>query len=231
VQDHRIAVGPGVPGDQVADVAEEAVVLEIGVRPVLHAFEHGEAVVEAVRERAVGERPAEVDPGGVAGDGVRSDREEIAAHVELADEGAAVAGVLQDVAQRHLARLDLRLPVELPGAPLPAAAPLVVAGQDAVAAGRALGGRGVGIGEAHALARQPVQVGRGDARGGVVGAQVAPAHVVGEKDDDVGRGGGRGTHGEEAQQCGEDGAADQLDGRHEPSPGVAGLRTRCRAGP
>ena len=65
----------------------------------------------------------------------------------------------------------------------------VLAGHEAAARRRADGAAGVGLGEAHALGRQAVEVGRLDALLAVA-AEVAVAEVVGQDEDDVGLGAG-----------------------------------------
>jgi hypothetical protein len=64
------------------------------------------------------------------------------------------------------------------------------AGKEAVTAGRADGGGGLGVGEAQPFAGEPVDVRRGDFGYGVVTADIPVAEVIGEDEDDVGWGGG-----------------------------------------
>ena len=97
-----------------------------------------------------------------------------------------VAGALQQ--QRDsvvLPRVDQRRaePVQDPaGERRP---PRIAPGQQAVTRRRTDRRRAVGIREAHALARQPVDVGRGNLGRGLVRLRVAPAHVIRQHDDDV----------------------------------------------
>jgi len=77
----------------------------------------------------------------------------------------------------------------------------------AVACGRANGGRAVGINEPHPLARQTVDVRRGDLGPVVVAAHVAVAQVVGKNQQEIGARSGRGVgsadRGQRDQQQGE----------------------------
>ena len=84
-------------------------------------------------------------------------------------------------------------------------APVIAAGQQAVARGRADGARSVGVGETSALARKAIKVRRVQALG-AVGRGGTPAEVIGEDDDDVGLEGIRGAEGHATQR---DEASDQ----------------------
>lgn len=53
----------------------------------------------------------------------------------------------------------------------------------------------MGVGEAHALARELVQAGGGHLRRGVKGTDVAVAEIVAEDDDNIGWSGGGGEGG------------------------------------
>ena len=104
----------------------------------------------------------------------------------LAHGRGTVAGTLQQ--QRDsvvLPRVDQRRaePIQDPaGERRP---PRIAPGQQAVTRRRADRRRAVGIGEAHALARQPVDVGRGNLGRGLVRLRVAPAHVIRQHNNDV----------------------------------------------
>ena len=79
----------------------------------------------------------------------------------------------------------------------------VFAGHDAGAGWRADGIGRIGIGEAHALAGEPIDV-RRLVEGGAVTAKVGPAEVVDENEDDVGPFGGCGDEGEQQEREEED---------------------------
>ena len=63
----------------------------------------------------------------------------------------------------------------------------VFSGEQAGAAGRAIPGGGIGLGERHALLFHPVEVGRFDETSIIVIRDILPAEIVGENEDDIGR--------------------------------------------
>ncbi|NDC77563.1 MAG: hypothetical protein EBZ67_06800 [Chitinophagia bacterium] len=110
----------------------------------------------------------------------------VPAEVPFPDAGGLVALSLQHAAHREPLRFDQRRVVLTRDALLQCAPPGVTARQDPVAGRRAEGGGCVGVGEAHPLAGEPVDVRRLDEGGGVLAARVAVAHVVGQDVDKVG---------------------------------------------
>ena len=119
----------------------------------------------------------------------------------LPDHGGGVAR-----AAKHRGEGDLSFVDQRPGRPLADVGPERVApGHQPVARRVAQRPRRVGIGEAHALGRETVDMRRRDLRVRVVGAQVPVAHVIDEDDDDMrgtsrqGRA-GQGCHQQREQQ-------------------------------
>ena len=151
----------------------EAVVVGPDIGADVVAVEQAEPAVEAGLQRPglerripVGHAPA------VAG-----------AQVPLAEDAGDVALLLEHLGQGQPVRGDGERAAGAEHAAGHAVAPAVAPGHDAVAAGRTDRCRGVGVGEAHALAGQPVAV-RRRVRAAVAG-QVAVPQVVGQDDDDV----------------------------------------------
>jgi hypothetical protein len=117
-----------------------------------------------------------------AADGALLDGE---AEMPLAEGAAHVAGGFQEFWENGF-RLRDAAPAFTGG--VDAGALLIAPGEQAGAGGGAHVAGDVGLGEPHALARQGVEVGRGDLLRMVrVEADVGVALVVGEDDDDVGR--------------------------------------------
>ena len=178
--DDAVLLEPG-EGREVGDI-----VAEVGVEAAVHgtsrdgpfvvdAFVQGQArgVVAAGPELDVVRRRGAVVEGPVP------------AQVPLADAVGAVPLPPQQPGHGEAVGLDesaLPLPED---APLQARAPAVAPGEHGVAAGRAHAGGSVGVGEAHALGGEAVQVRRGDPRFGVVAARVPVAEVIGQDEDDV----------------------------------------------
>ena len=221
-EDVRVAVLSGGQLHHVGLVADQAVVLEVGVRRLLHPPEQQVRVVEPVGAGALEHAPVEVDLllGAVpAGELVGVAEEEVAAHVQLADEAAVIAVAVEDVPDGLLAGQDLGAApaAVVPGALRPAAPGHVVAGEQVVAGGSTLG-HGIGAGEGHARGGEAFDVGHGDERRRVVGRGVAPAHVVDRHDQDVGRAVRRGEC-RRGRACRRRRRRDQQPGGHGRGPG------------
>ena len=113
-------------------------------------------------------------------------RGEIHPEVPLADGDRGVAVFLEHRGDRLAAGLNQAFRKSKDHTSFQAAPPIVAASEDAVARGRAHRGRAVGIGEFHALFRQPVHVRRVDlAAVAAVGLHIPQPPVVGEDVNDV----------------------------------------------
>ena len=167
--------------------AEGAIILDKTIgRMVRHL--HTEVIIKTARRRAVGDGPGQVQV--VQAVRVVARRlavlhRPIPAEVPLADAGRRVAVLLQQRGHGWTVGVDEGLRPPREHGALEARAPRVASRENRITRRRADGRRGVGIGEAHALARQAVEVRRGDLRVTVVTAEVAVAEVIGEDVDDV----------------------------------------------
>ena len=110
----------------------------------------------------------------------------VPAQVPLADAGGAIAVLAEKTGDGQPVGFDQGRVPRPQDSSFETGAPAVAAGEDGVAARGADAGRSVGIGEAHALTGQAVEVGGGDLGVGVVAAHVSVPHVVGQDVDDVG---------------------------------------------
>jgi hypothetical protein len=155
----------------------------------------------------------------------------VVAHVPLAEEAGAIAGLLQ-FEREHRQRMTFASRVVDDAVRV-----RILAGQETGPARRAQRRRGERVGEARALAGQPVHVRRLDERMSG-GAKVVPAHVVDQDEDDVGasgwrRGGRRRLRSAAARYgCRRDDQHEQPDSLHR-TPlrlRISGRRCRARAG-
>ncbi len=165
------------PGE-VADLLHRGVVLpQVGHAEGADVFEVVDGTVEASEEslvsglhRAVPGEPSAVplaEHGGV-----------VAGVDEQRRERGVIVGNAHSVGTRPQRLLD-------PGGD----APGIAARVQADAGGRTPGRTGVGVGEAHALGREAIEIRRRDL-GGSEAAEIGPSEVVGQNEDHVGRGGG-----------------------------------------
>ncbi len=100
--------------------------------------------------------------------------------VPLANAAGSIAEPLEQRRHRHAARFDQRGRITVEHARLEPRAPRVAPGEQTVPRGRADRRGRMRIGEAHALAGQPIDVRRGNLRLAVVNARIAVAQVVGQ---------------------------------------------------
>ena len=174
------------PGRRHRDaVAVDERIEEVGGRATRGAVE----VIEPAVDGRVGNRPRVVDARhrleAVLVDRAALPVREAQAHVPLAVQRGAIPLRAQHAGQREAGLFDQTGAAGAGEHAGDAGPELHSAGQDAVAAGRAHGRRTVGVGEAHALGRQPIEVRHRYSRLGVVAGHVAVAQIVGENQQNV----------------------------------------------
>ena len=182
-------LGNGLPAPDewiLGFVIHNAVVFDVNERGTAVHRGHPEVVIEPDFQGAGFERFVPICPSLAE------------AQVPLPDDRSRIAGGFERVGQSGLFRIDGQFLGEGSGTPK-VLANRVLAGQQAVAGGRANGGWGMGIGEAHSLLRQTVDV-RGLYFGGAVATEIAVAQVVRVDEDDVGLFGCRRTTQDEAEE-------------------------------
>ncbi len=102
----------------------------------------------------------------------------------------ATCGITQRAEKRghgHSVRLDERGAVSPEDALFEAGTPVVSAGEEAVAGGRADGGTGVGILKDHSIGGERVEMDGVDFGVGIKAGEIAVAHVIGQDIHEVGK--------------------------------------------
>ena len=161
----------------------EAVVLNIDIGRHIERPADAVVVVEAVGNGRAADGLGIIHIGAgavVQGLGEVGALGEIHAQVPLAHGGGFITGPPEQRGHSGPAGLDQRLGVAAHHLGLEPGAPVVAAGQNAVAGGRADGGGGMGVGEGHAVAGYFVEVGRLKGAVGIQAGEISIAHIVGE---------------------------------------------------
>ncbi len=109
------------------------------------------------------------------------------AEMPFADSAGVIAELASEAGNGHALRRDERGTPEIDDAGLQRAAPVIAAGEQGVARGRAHAGGGMRIGKTHALCGEAIDVRRVDfATRGIVATDIAVAEVIGKDHDDIG---------------------------------------------
>ena len=168
-----------------------AVAVDVSVEPVCGGATGGAVeVIESAVKRAVWNGAGVVDSvnglEAVLADGISVLVKEGEADVPFADEGGCVAVFLEHSGEREAIFFDETRASGAGEDAFHAGSEGHASGEDAVAGGRADGGRAVSVGKAKAFAGELVDVRCGDFGLVVVAAEVSVAEVVGEDEENVG---------------------------------------------
>ena len=167
-----------------------AVAVDVGVEPVCGGATGGAVeVIESAVKRAVWNGAGVVDSvnglDAVLADGISVLVKEGEADVPFADEGGCVAVFLEHSGKREAIFFDEAGAAGAGEDAFHAGSKGHASGEDAVAGGRADGGRAVSVGKTKAFAGELVDVGCGNLGLIVVATEIAVAEVVGEDEENV----------------------------------------------